>query len=91
MRQIHNGGADAGRMPLFLTKELELLWMKEDVTEAELKTIFAFELPSEQLAYDPVYTIRTNKERPDGKGKLEPYAWENLPPLGRDSNTLELF
>jgi hypothetical protein len=25
------------------------------------------------------------------KGKLEHFAWENLPPLGRDTNILELF
>jgi putative SOS response-associated peptidase YedK len=91
MRLIHNAGNDAFRMPLFLTKELETLWLKEDLTEAEMQAIFDYEIPPEQLQYDTVYTIRTNKERPDGKGKLEHYTWENLPPLGRDTNVLELF
>jgi putative SOS response-associated peptidase YedK len=91
MRLIHNAGGDAFRMPLFLTKELEILWLKEDLTDAEMKTIFAYEMPPEEMEYDTVYTIRTNKERPDGKGKLEHYTWESLPPLGRDTNALELF
>lgn len=29
----------------------------------------------------PVYTIRTSKERPDGKQKNKSYTWENLPEL----------
>jgi hypothetical protein len=29
--------------------------------------------------------------RSDPMAKLEHYAWENLPPLGRDTNALELF
>jgi putative SOS response-associated peptidase YedK len=91
MRLIHNAGGDAFRMPLFLPKELELLWLKEDLNEQEMRTIFDYVMPPEEMEYDTVYTIRTTKERPDGKGKLEHYTWENLPPLGRDSNVLELF
>ena len=74
MRLIHNSGGDAFRMPLFLTKELEFLWLKEDLTEAEMQAILDYEVPSEEMKYDTVYTIRTNKERPDGKGKLEHYT-----------------
>jgi putative SOS response-associated peptidase YedK len=91
MRLIHNAGGDAFRMPLFLTKELELLWLKEGLTDAEMKAIFDYEMPPQHMEYDTVYTIRTNKERPDGKGKLEHYTWENLPPLGRDTNAIQLF
>jgi hypothetical protein len=91
MRHIHNGGGEKHRMPLFFTKAFELLWMKEGLTDAEMRQLFAFEMPEEELEYDTVYTIRTKKERPDGKGKLEHYSWKNLPPLGTDSNALELF
>lgn len=93
MRYIHNSGSedDRFRMPLFLTKDLEILWLREDLTNGEMRSIFSFEMPSEELQYDTVYTIRTNKERPDGKEKLEHYTWQNLPPLGRDTNKLELF
>jgi len=91
MAQIHNGGENAFRMPLFLPKELEMKWLLPDLEDAEINEILDYELPPEKLAYEPVYTIRTTKERPDGKGKLEAYAWPDLPPLGRDSNELSLF
>jgi putative SOS response-associated peptidase YedK len=91
LRLIHNAGGDAFRMPLFLSRELELLWLKEGLTDAEMRQLFSFVIPPEELEYDTVYTIRTHKERPDGKRKLEHYTWENLPPLGRDTNALELF
>jgi putative SOS response-associated peptidase YedK len=91
MKQIHNTGEDAFRMPLFLPEALEHKWLQKDLTDQQLQEILDYEMPSEQLAYDTVYTIRTGKERPDGKGKLEHYTWENLPPLGRDTNAPELF
>jgi putative SOS response-associated peptidase YedK len=91
MAQIHNGGDNAFRMPLFLPKELELKWLNPDLSDEELNTILDFEMPSEKLEYDPVYTIRTTKERPDGKGKLDSYQWPQLPPLGVDSTDLQLF
>ena len=55
MALIYNAGSDAFHVPPFLTKELEILWLKEDITEAEM--------PPEELEYDTVYTIRTRKER----------------------------
>src|SRR5207237_1116784 len=82
MAQIHNSGDQAFRMPLFLPKELELKWLQPDLTDQEMEEIINYEMPSETLNYDPVYTIRTTKERPDGKGKLDTYEWANLPPLG---------
>ncbi len=91
MAQIHNGGPNAGRMPLMLPKHLELKWLDEELTDDELQEILYFEIPSEELEYYPVYSIRTTKERPDQKNKLDPYEWENLPPLGKDSIEMSLF
>jgi len=84
MAQIHNSGDQANRMPLMLPKERELEWLLPDLTDAEMADILDYEMPAEDLVYEPVYTIRTTKERPDGKGKLDTYNWPNLPPLGKD-------
>ena len=91
MAQIHNSGDNAFRMPLFLPRQMELQWLKPELSDEEVSSILNFELPSEELEYYPVFTIRTNKTRPDGKGKLEPFQWENLPPLGVDEANLQLF
>ena len=91
MKQIHNGGEQAFRMPLFLPKDLEQKWLLPDLSDAEISEILDFEMPSESLGYHPVFTIRTTKERPDQKSKNEEYAWEALPPLGIDSSSLSLF
>lgn len=42
------------------------------------------EISPDELEAWPVYTIRTPKERPDGKMKHEPFVWEGLPELGND-------
>jgi putative SOS response-associated peptidase YedK len=81
MQQIHNDGDNAGRMPLFLPKELAKQWLQEDLNSVAYKNILHYELPSEQLNFLPVYTIRTSKDRPDGKRKDEFYEWEDLPEL----------
>ena len=90
MAQIHNGGDQAYRMPLFLPKELELQWLQPGLTDAEIKHILDFEMPSGELEYTPVYTIRTTKERPDQKSKLDAYEWPNLPPLGNDNGIAQI-
>ena len=84
MKQIHNGGPNAGRMPLFLPKELELKWLKPDLTDEDIQSILEYEIPPENLQQWPVFSIRTTKPRPDDKPKNEPYDWPNLPPLGTD-------
>ncbi|MEJ7766741.1 MAG: SOS response-associated peptidase family protein [Chitinophagaceae bacterium] len=85
MKQIHNGGTNAFRMPLFLkNKEMELTWLLPDLSDEELAGILDFELPSEALEHWPVYTIRSPKGRPDENSKIHPWSWENLPPLGSD-------
>ncbi|HEU0111635.1 MAG TPA: SOS response-associated peptidase family protein [Flavisolibacter sp.] len=91
MGQIHNGGPNAGRMPVLLPKDLELKWLQEDLSDGEIQEILDYEMPSKELLYHPVYTIRSAKERPDGKSKLEPFDWPGLPPLGNETNELSLF
>jgi len=91
MQQIHNGGPNAGRMPLLLPKDLELKWLQEDLSDKELEQLLQFEMPSENLTCHPVYTIRTTKERPDSRGKLEIFEWPGLPPLGMDEQQASLF
>jgi putative SOS response-associated peptidase YedK len=89
MRQIHNSGENAFRMPLLLPKELELKWLNPDLTDEELANLINYELPSDQLEYQTVFSIRGKAIRPDGKPKNEPFAYSNLPPLGNDDGTLQ--
>lgn len=91
MAQIHNSGDQAFRMPLFLPKELEMKWLDPSLTDEQIQEILDFEMPSEELEYNPVYTIRTTKERPDAGTKTDPYEWPNLPPLGVDTIGQSLF
>lgn len=91
MKQIHNSGEQAFRMPLFLPKELELQWLQPGLSDEEIKTILDYELPSEEMEYQPVYTIRTTKERPDHASKIDRFDWPDLPPLGTDSVEQTLF
>ncbi|RTL55966.1 MAG: SOS response-associated peptidase [Sphingobacteriales bacterium] len=82
MSQIHNDGDNSFRMPLFLPFELSKKWLSEELTEVEYREILNYEIPSTDLEYWPVYTIRSSKARPDGKLKSEYYEWEKLPVLG---------
>ena len=82
MKQIHNGGDNKGRMPLFLPFEMSREWLNEDLTPERYKDILDFEMPSDQLEYHPVYTIRGRTPRTDNKPKFEPWEWEKLPALG---------
>ena len=84
MRQIHNSGDNAFRMPLFLQKELELKWLQPDLTDQDIEDILNCEMPSGQLIAYPVFSIRSPKQRPDGQPKTAHYDWPNLPPLGND-------
>ncbi len=84
MRGIHNDGDNKHRMPLFLTPELEQFWISEHLSDDDMRAVFNFEIPDEQISYVPVFSIRGKEARPDGKHKYEYWAWENLPPLGND-------
>ena len=81
MKQIHNAKPDDPRMPLFVPFELAKKWLVPDLTDEEIKSVLDFEMPSENLEYSAVHTIRTSKPRPDDKPKTEPYAWDNLPEI----------
>lgn len=93
MAQIHNSGDQAFRMPLFLTEERETTWLLPDLSDKEISDVLDYEMPSGDLVYHPVYTVRTTKERPDGRPKVDVYDWPNLPPLGNDTGQpqAELF
>lgn len=83
MQHIHNDGPNKHRMPLFLPRELEQQWL-DDIAEPDMASVFAFEIPTIELAYYPVYTLRGYPERPDGKHRYDPFTWDGLPPLGND-------
>jgi putative SOS response-associated peptidase YedK len=91
MQNIHNGGPNAGRMPLMVPYDMELNWLQEDLTDEQIQEILDFEMPGDELVYYPVWSIRTTKERPDGKAKLDPYEWPGLPPLGVDTIEQTMF
>lgn len=80
MKGIHNGGENAGRMPLFLPFEMAQEWLFE-LTEDKYREILNFEMPNDQLDYWPVFTIRGTKPHPENKQKNEPYEWPKLPEL----------
>lgn len=83
MRQIHNGGPNSFRMPLYLQdKEMEQRWLLPDLSDKEMAEIFEYEVPSEALEFWTVYTVRSTKPRPDHKSKIDPWEWPDLPPLG---------
>ena len=84
MKQIHNCGDNAFRMPLFLSRELERQWLQPATADTGLSDILNFEMPADSLDYYPVYTIRTTKPRPDEKGKTDRFEWPGLPALGQD-------
>lgn len=89
MRQIHNGGENAGRMPLFLPKDLEAEWLDPNLTDEGMQEILDYEMPAEELEYCPVFSIRTTKPHPSGGTKIEQYNWPDLPPLGQDEGGLQ--
>jgi putative SOS response-associated peptidase YedK len=81
MRQIHNSGNNAFRMPLFVPKELEQEWLKPDLTDEGLAILLNYEMPADEIIFDPVFSIRGRTPRPDGKPKVAPYPYADLPPI----------
>lgn len=82
MKMIHNDGENRWRMPLFLPFELSKKWVDEELSLDDYKAILNFEMPSEELNYYPVLTIRGSKPYPVDRKKTDPYEWERLPELG---------
>ena len=79
MAQIHNGGENAGRMPMMLTTELAEQWLQPDLTDTDIRSIIQYELPATQLECWPVNSVR--KVKPDDATVITPAAYENLPAL----------
>jgi hypothetical protein len=86
MEQIHNGGENAGRMPLILPLELSKKWLENELTEEDYRTVLDEKIASANMDYRTVYTIRSPRERPDGKEKNEVYSWESLPALSLEDS-----
>jgi putative SOS response-associated peptidase YedK len=82
MSQIHNSGENKGRMPLMLPRDMSLAFLDDELSAESYKEILHFEMPSEEMDYHPVFTIRSPKQRPDNGRKNEYWEWEKLPPLG---------
>jgi len=79
MKKIHNDGENRGRMPLFLPLEMSMEFLEEALSPARYQEILQYEMPAEKMEAVTVYTIRSAKERPDGKPKNEFWQWEKLP------------
>ncbi|NSL90403.1 SOS response-associated peptidase [Chitinophaga solisilvae] len=79
MRQIHNGGDNAGRMPLMLTPALAEKWIQPDLTDTDIREILQYELPSENLDYWPVNSVR--KVKPDDESVITRAEYEGLPEI----------
>lgn len=78
MQQIHNNGNNAGRMPLLLNDEHCKQWIQQDLPTNELEKILLFQMPSEKMSWHTVFSLRTVKQREDGKLKNERYDWPGL-------------
>jgi putative SOS response-associated peptidase YedK len=81
MAQIHNDGDNTNRMPLMLPFEWSKKWLEDELSAEEYKNILDFEMPSEELKYHTVYTIRSAKPRPDEKAKDEFFDWGKVPEI----------
>lgn len=84
MKQIHNGGPNAFRMPVFLPEELEREWLDPALTDKRMQEVLQFEMPSGKLDYWPVYPVRTAAGRTDNQPKTAPFAWRGLPEPGKE-------
>lgn len=81
MQEIHNSGTNTCRMPLMLSDDDSIKWLDESLLEQDLKSIVNYQLPETQLDWHPVFSIRTAKQREDGKMKNERYEWQGLDEL----------
>jgi len=89
IRNIHNDGDNPYRMVLFLPHKMLMEFVSNDLTEERYKEILNYEMQPEDMDYWPVWTVRTSKPRPDGKGKMEYFEWEKLPPLGEGNPPID--
>lgn len=80
MCSIHNSGDNPFRMPLFLPFEVSKEFISPDLSTERYQEILNFEIPSEDLNYYPVFTIRSAQPHPLGLRKHERYDWPETPP-----------
>lgn len=73
MAEVHN---TKKRMPTILPDELAWKWIMEELTEPEIKQLATYQLPSENMY---AYTIR--KDFKTAPNPLEPFEYEDLPPI----------
>ena len=69
---------------MILSYEDQQKWMDPTLTEDEMLMITEKEFPADLMDAWPVFSIRTTKQRPDGKVIYDQFAYDNLPPLGMD-------
>ena len=59
MRGIHNGGDNPYRMPLVVPPPIERSWLDPNLSDAEMKLIFDYEITSEELEY---YSVKRDRK-----------------------------
>lgn len=69
---------------MILSYEDQQKWMDPSLSDEELTKITENEFPANRMEAWPVFSIRTSKERPDGKLIYDQFAYDSLPPLGMD-------
>jgi putative SOS response-associated peptidase YedK len=82
MKNIHNDGDNRWRMPLYLPFGMSREYIGESVTEDRYRAILGYEMPSEDIEYYTVDTIRSPKPRGDQQSKDMIFEWPRLPALG---------
>jgi len=73
MKQVHNGGAHPGRMPLVIGRDMEAAWLNPDATDNELRDVMGCHIPAKELKAWPVHTIRGKNAR-TGADVLEEWS-----------------
>lgn len=76
MRRIHNGGDNAGRMPLILPVEYEKEWLDPALSDEGIRRILNYSLPPEEMEYWTVNPVR--KAKPDDEGVIERVEYEGI-------------
>lgn len=79
MKQIHNGGSNAGRMPMMLTIDLAREWVKPNLGDEQIKEILSFSIPSSNLEYWPVNSVR--KQHLDDESVIAHVDETGIPPI----------
>ncbi|RAJ02646.1 putative SOS response-associated peptidase YedK [Chitinophaga skermanii] len=79
MSKIHNGGDNAGRMPLMLNEAMQEKWLSPGLNDADIASVLQYEEPPSNLEYWTVNPVR--RPQADDFHIIEPRAYDNLPDL----------